>query len=98
MRNEACGRPATLTVSTQFTAVTLKVAIVNVPLVTVEGVLRLRRRLPLVAPDDIEAGPVEREVEATDSGKQLGDGGSAAGFGLARVVVVGHVDPCASSG
>ena len=48
--------------------------------VAVERVLRRRRRLPLVGPDDLPAGPLEPEPEPADPGEQLDDTGL--GWGL----------------
>ena len=73
----------------------LEVARFDVALVVVEGVLGLGRRLPLVAPDHVETGAIECEMEASDAGEQLGGGRSATGLTLGRVVVLGHVEPFA---
>ena len=73
----------------------LEVAVRDVVLVVLEGVLGLGRRLPLVAPDHVEAGAIECEMEASDPGEQLGGSRSATGLTLGRVVVSGHVEPFA---
>ena len=71
----------------------LEVARLDVVLVVVEGVLRLGRRLPLVAPDHIETDAIEGEMEASNPREQLGGGGSATARNFGRVVVLGHVEP-----
>ncbi len=72
-------------------AVCLEVAGRGVALVAVEGVLCLGRRLPLVAPDHVEPGAIEGEMEASDSGEQLRDGRAATGLTTGHWVVCGHV-------
>ena len=71
--------------------VPLEVASLDVALVAVEGMLDLGRRLPLVAPDHVETGAIECEMEAADAGEELRGSGSATGLTLGRGVVWGHV-------
>ena len=66
--------------------------------VAVEGVLRLSRGLPLVAPHDVETGAIECEMEAPDPGKQLGDGRSATGLTTGLEVGIGHARPFVCGG
>jgi hypothetical protein len=74
-------------------AVPLEVAGVDVPLVALEGVLGLRRRFPLIAPDHVETGAIEGEMEASDPSEQLRDGRAATGLTTGRGVVCGHAGP-----
>ena len=71
----------------------LEVAVLDVPLVAVEGVLGLGRRFPLVAPDHVEPGAIEGEMEASDSREQLRDGRAATGLTTGHRVVCGHGNP-----
>ena len=73
-------------------AVGLEVAAANVADVAVERVLRLCRRLPLVAPHDVETGAIECEMEAPDPGEELGGGRSATGLTTGVEVGIGHAE------
>ena len=64
----------------QLAAVDLEVAGLDVSLIAVERVLGLGRGLPLVAPDHVEPGAIECEMEAADPGEQLRGGRSATGL------------------
>jgi hypothetical protein len=68
----------------------LEVAIGYVSLVAIEGMLRFRRRFPLVAPDHVEAGAIECEMESTDPGEQLRGSRSATGLTHGHGVILGH--------
>ncbi len=53
--------------ATQLAPEGLEVAVLDVTLVAIERVLGLCRRFPLVAPDHVETGAIESEMEASDS-------------------------------
>ena len=68
-------------------AVCLEIAVGDVALVALEGVLRLGRRLPLIAPDHVETGAIESEMKASDSREELRGCWSAAGLTTGHGIV-----------
>src|SRR4051812_44656534 len=77
----------------RLASIGLEVAVLDVLLVTREGVLGAGRRFPLIAPDHVEPGAIEGEMEATDTGEQLRGGRAATGLTTGRWVVWGHAEP-----
>ena len=62
----------------------LKVAGLDMALIAVERVLRLGGGLPLVAPDHVETGTIESEMEASDACEKLRGSRAAAGLTTGR--------------
>ena len=74
-------------VAARHATVLLKVAGLDMALVAVERVLRFGRGLPLVAPDHVETGAIESEMEASDACEKLRGSRAAAGLTTGREVV-----------